>query len=50
MYENELNLASKRSNNILDTTKLETWCKENNIILSNINDVIDKCFTNYNQN
>jgi 3,5-epimerase/4-reductase len=52
--ENDLQLASKRSNNILDTTKLEEWCKEystshpaSNLKLSSIGHCITECFTNY---
>ncbi len=47
--ESELNLASKRSNNILDTDKLEKWCLENNIHLSTIQEAVNHCFKNYNQ-
>jgi hypothetical protein len=45
--ERDLQLASKRSNNILDTNKLEKWCSDHNIQLSNIQDVIKQCFDNY---
>ncbi len=47
--ESELNLASKRSNNILDTTKLEKWCIENYIQISTINDAIMTCMKTYNK-
>ncbi len=45
--ENDLQLASKRSNNILDTTKLEEWCKQYNLKLSPIIECIHECFTTY---
>jgi hypothetical protein len=47
--ESQLNLASKRSNNILDTSKLEKWCFENCMKLSSIHDAILDCFKNYNK-
>lgn len=43
--ESELNLASKRSNNILDTDKLEKWCKAHDLKISNIQDAVKECFT-----
>lgn len=46
--EKDLNLASKRSNNILDASKLKDWCISNSINLSSIQDAIYSCFTNYN--
>jgi 3,5-epimerase/4-reductase len=46
--EADLNLSSKRSNNILDTTKLEDWCLKHNLKLRSIQDVIAECFKNYN--
>lgn len=47
--EKELNLASKRSNNILDTSKLEQWCLDNYVQLSTIQDAIKHCFNTYNK-
>lgn len=47
MDESQLNLASKRSNNILDASKLEEWCCFRGLPLSNIKDVIYVCFSGY---
>lgn len=43
----ELGLKSKRSNNILNTEKIENWCRENNIRLLTINEAITDCFENW---
>jgi len=48
--EKELNLASKRSNNILNTKKLEDWCKVHDLKLSSIQDAIKECFFDYKTN
>ena len=45
----ELRLKSKRSNNILNTTKIEKWCKENNIKLMPIHEAIKHCFREWKQ-
>jgi 3,5-epimerase/4-reductase len=47
--ESQLKLLSKRSNNILNTDKLETWCKEHNIELMNIHQCMKHCYSTYNQ-
>lgn len=40
-------LLSGRSNNYLDTTKLETYCKENDLPLNNINTAVNKTLLYY---
>jgi len=47
--ESQLQLKSKRSNNILDTTKLETWCKEHHLDLWSIEKCLEHCFTSWNE-
>jgi 3,5-epimerase/4-reductase len=43
----ELGLLSKRSNNLLNTTKLEKWCAEHNIQLLTTKEALEHCFNNY---
>jgi 3,5-epimerase/4-reductase len=46
----DLNLKSKRSNNILNTSKLENWCNTHGIILMSMTDAIDHCFLTWKHN
>ena len=45
----ELGLISARSNNILDTTKLERYCADKGLRLTPIVDAIQECFDTYNR-
>lgn len=45
--EFELNLKSRRSNNILETKKLENWCLIRGLKLSSISNAIEDCFNNW---
>lgn len=46
----QLGLLSKRSNNLLDTTKLEKWCIEHDVELWSTQKCIQHCFDNWTKN
>jgi 3,5-epimerase/4-reductase len=43
-----LNLKSKRSSNILGTTKIEQWCNSQNMRLMSMQEALDDCFDGWN--